>query len=357
MLLARPVATDRLAGAQEERSSMDVHVQIAGRSSPAARRRQTLTAIAVLSFCCVLWGYSFPVMQLAAAAWDEAARPVATVSLVRLEPALRATFLGWRFTLAAAFFWLVTFRGHGRYTRADWTAGIVVGAFFGAGVFLQIMGLAFTLPSVSGFLTALPVVFAPLGQAWLMRRPVGLSVWVAAAVALTGIALLSHTGTAAEAVNTVARRPPVPYLGEALTIASAVLFTGQIMSLDRLGPRAQALHLTCIMLATAGLINLAGGCAIAGAEIYRPAMLRALASAPTVWWALPTLIVFSTVVAMHLMNVYQPRVSPAAASVVYCLEPVMATLFSLAMGTETLTVMTVAGGAAILAAVLIVTRR
>src|SRR5437773_870899 len=77
------------------------------------------------------------------------------------------------------------------------------------------------------------------------------------------------------------------------------------------------------------------------------------------WWLIAgilSLVFFSSVIALHLMNAYQPHVSPAMASVVYCLEPVFATLFSVLFGMEALTVMTIGGGAVILGAVLIVAR-
>ena len=67
-----------------------------------------------------------------------------------------------------------------------------------------------------------------------------------------------------------------------------------------------------------------------------------------------TLIVFSSVMALHLMNVYQPRVSPAIASVIYCTEPLFGTMFSLALGTERLALLTVAGGAAIVGSVYVI---
>ena len=44
-----------------------------------------------------------------------------------------------------------------------------------------------------------------------------------------------------------------------------------------------------------------------------------------------TLVTFSSVLALHMMNTFQPRVSPAIASVVYCTEPLFGTLASLAL--------------------------
>ena len=66
------------------------------------------------------------------------------------------------------------------------------------------------------------------------------------------------------------------------------------------------------------------------------------------------LIVVSSVGALHLMNQFQPLISPAVASVVYCTEPLFATMFSVAFRTEKLAGMTIAGGLVVLGSVLIV---
>ncbi len=238
------------------------------------------------------------------------------------------------------------------YTAADLRAGLIIGAFFGGGLFLQIIGLQYTLPSVSAFLTSLPVIMAPLAQAWFFRRPVGGLLWVSVFLATLGIVILSRATDSATASNTLAQRPPLYLAGEILTIASAVFFTSQILAVDRLGPRADVIRMTTIVLIVGALVNGVGGALLAGDMIYQRPVLGAILGQHTLWWAMPTLVLFSSVLALHLMNVYQPRVSPATASVVYCLEPVMATAFSVCFRTEVLTGTSIIGGLVVLASVL-----
>jgi drug/metabolite transporter (DMT)-like permease len=64
-----------------------------------------------------------------------------------------------------------------------------------------------------------------------------------------------------------------------------------------------------------------------------------------------SLVVLSSIVTNHLMNRYQPLVAAATASVIYCLEPVFGTIFSLVFKTEVLTGLTIIGGLAVLTAV------
>jgi drug/metabolite transporter (DMT)-like permease len=267
--------------------------------------------------------------------------------------AARASFNGLRFGLAAALYAAITWRRQRNFRRADVLGGMTVGAFFAAGMLLQVTGLRWTFPSVSSFLTALAVVFAPLGQAALLRRPVGRPTWCAVALAMLGMTLLGWPRPDAAADHTLATIPPIPHLGEALTVAAALLFTGQILSVDRFGSRADATRLTLIMLATTSVLSFAAS-AIGGTALWRPHVLHDLARDPTVLWTMLTLVAFSSVAALHLMNTYQPRVSPATASVIYCTEPLFGTLFSLLFATERLTSLTLAGGAAVLASVLVV---
>lgn len=321
-------------------------------------QRRTATAsqglaIGALVLCCVLWGYSFPVMQLATDAFGRHLLVGQGQDDAR-HLAARGLFNGVRFGLAALLYAALTWRRQRRFTREDVVGGAVVGAFFAAGMLLQVTGLRWTFPSVSSFLTALAVVFAPLGQAAILRRPVGAATWVAVILAVAGMTLLGWPKPEAAAGNTLAGTPPVPHLGEILTVAAALLFTGQILAVDRFGSRADAVRLTLVMLATTSALSLAAGVGIGGPSMVRPAAVVGLARDPRVWWTMTTLVAFSSVAALHLMNTYQPGVSPATASVVYCSEPLFGTAFSLAFDAERLTGLTIAGGATVLAAVLVV---
>jgi drug/metabolite transporter (DMT)-like permease len=321
-----------------------------GRPAP----RSAAVAIGALVLCCVLWGYSFPVMQVATGAFD---RHVLTTSAERGTLASRGLFNGVRFGLAAVLYGVVTARRQRGFQRDEVLGGVVVGAFFGAGMLLQVTGLRWTFPSVSSFLTALAVVFAPVAQAVLFRRPVRGATWLAVALALVGMVLLGWPKPeAAAAANTLAVSPPVPYLGEVCTIVASMLFTGQILAVDRFGQRADAVRLTLVMLATTSLISFAVGAGIGGASLL-PGRAAGLIHDREVWWTMGTLVAVCSVMALHLMNTYQPRLSPATASVLYCSEPLFGTIFSLLFATERLTGLTVAGGVAVLGSVLVVATR
>jgi drug/metabolite transporter (DMT)-like permease len=320
--------------------------------APSSANHSPAVAMAVLVVCCVFWGYSFPVMQLATGAFD---LHVLTTTEPRGGLASRALFNGVRFGLAAILYAAITIRRQRRFRANELIGGVLVGAFFGAGMLFQVTGLRWTLPSVSSFLTSLAVVFAPIAQALLFRRPVGGATWGAVALALVGMVLLSWPKPDAAAQHTLAIAPPLPYLGEACTVFASILFTGQILAVDRFGQRADPARLTLVMLATTSILSLCAGAAIGGASLFH-GRAAGLLRDHEVWWTLGTLVAASSVIALHLMITYQPRVSPATASVLYCTEPLFGTMFSVLFATERLTALTISGGVAVLASVIVVAR-
>ncbi len=383
----------------------------------APAQRSTGLAVFVLVWCCLLWGYSFPVMQFSAGAFEGHVLGAESSALDRIGA--RATFNGVRFSLAGVGYagmmgwgaWrgrvrrmnstpgmLIpaefvarrrtrvgggskhgtheehgTHEGQGtqegrgersvmKWGRPELMGGVVVGIFFAAGMLFQVMGLRWTLPSISAFLTSLPVVFAPVAQALLLRRRVGGVIWLAVGVAIVGVVLLSWPKEDIAAQRMMAVAPPIPGLGEMLTVAAALLFTAEIIALDWFGKGvksrpADPTGVTFIMLATTGVLSLIAGLMLGGPKMLSPRSMQAIFSDRTIWWTLSTLVLFSSVMALSLMSRFQPRVSPAVASVVYCTEPIFSTLFSIAFATETLTLVTVLGGMTVLGAVGIVVGR
>lgn len=315
--------------------------------------RSAYLAVTMLAGCCVFWGMSFPAMQIGCAELEKAVGGAGEMPMAT-KLAIRATFNGWRFCLAFAIYYVLTFRRQRGFAPRERWGGMAVGAFYGLGLFLQLLGLRYILPSVSGFLTSLAVIFVPLAQSLLFGRPVSRRTWLAVALAIVGILLLSRPDPHSRIASTLALAPPVPHLGEILTVFSSVLFTGQILALDRYGQGSDAARLTLMLFITTAVVNGAGGAALGAGSIYRAEVFHAIAHSGRFWAAMAGLVLFSSILTIDLMNRFQPLVAPATASVVYCLEPVFATLFSLLLGTERLAVLTAGGGAAVLLAVTLV---
>ncbi len=293
-------------------------------------------------------------MQMAA---DGVARASGWVerSIVQ-DLALRATYVGWRFGAAALLYACLTIRWQRGFRREEVRGGIQVAVFFTLGNVLQMAGLRYALPSVSAVLTSMVVVFTPFAQYFILRRKVSASTWQGVGVALIGIVVLSLPNPSAHAELTLTTLPPFPWLGEAMTLVASMLFTGQVLSVDQSGKEVDARRLTLVMFASAAITSVAIGLLFGGSTLYAPSTLAALASDRRFLVVGVALVTFCSVGAFHLMNTAQPIVSPAIASVVYCMEPVFATIWSVVLGTESITALTLTGGGLVVLAMMRVAR-
>ena len=313
-------------------------------------QQSKLLPIAMLAVCCLLWGFSFPIAQRCAAIMERAG------GSDQLGTAVRSAFNALRFGVAALVYLLLTLPQQRHFSRADLLGGTSVGVFFTLGVFLQLVGLRYTTPSVSAFLTALAVVFAPLAQAGILKRKVSGTMWLSVILATGGTALLSWPGADSMGANSFVEKPPIPLLGEMLTVIASGMFTLQILALDRYGQSANPVRLTSVMFGVCAILSALISCAWGGASLFSPAVLQTLASDVSFAWMFIALVLLCSLAAMHLMNKYQPLIAPAAATVIYCLEPVFATAYSGLMGAESITALTLAGGGIILIAVLLIAK-
>lgn len=274
-----------------------------------AQRSRALMGLLVANFC---WGLSFPVIKAAVALHQ------------RLEPTagpwfLTAMVLAPRFLLASGLMavWLVG-RGQWRVTRREWRQGIILGGFAAAGMIFQSDGLQFTAASTSAFLTQFYAILIPIWVAWRLRYNPGLRVWAGAVLVLVGVAILGrfdwrelHLGR-----------------GEVSTLVASVFFMGQILWLEKrefAGNRA--LSITLVSFVTEALIF--GGLALATMPSTE-ALVAPLSSGG--WWILTlTLALICTVIAYSLMNLWQPKIEASEAGVIYCVEPIFASLLALVL--------------------------
>jgi drug/metabolite transporter (DMT)-like permease len=240
-------------------------------------------------------------------------------------------FLAVRFALAAAAVWLLAPRSVARLTSAERRYGVALGLVYGGGQVLQTYGLQYTSASVSGFITGMYVVFTPLLGAVLLRARVSRTVWLAVLLATGGLAVLSLQGFA------------VGY-GEALTLASAVLYAAHIVGLGAWSSGRNAFGLTVVQLLT-----ITGVCALGalpGGVVLPPTGYD--------WFALVYMALVAGALALVVQTWAQAHLAPTRAAIIMTMEPVWAGFFAVLLGGEQLGVRVVLGGALVLAAMYLV---
>jgi drug/metabolite transporter (DMT)-like permease len=223
-------------------------------------------------------------------------------------------FLGWRFAVATVAFAAMFPRSLRRLGRDDLKAGLVAGALLAAGYIFQTWGLApkvGTTPARAAFITGMYVILVPLLQAVVMRRLPRRSMLLGAALAATGLFLLSGMGTGGGWV-----------VGDTLVLLCAVAYSVHMIVLGSTDERHDTIALTLIQLATVAVV-----CSVISLGVER-------VGPPTDPWVWAS-IVFTGVVASALAFVVQTwaqrRIAPARVALILVMEPAFGGLFGWAM--------------------------
>ncbi len=285
---------------------------------------------AVLALLAVtfMWGLTFVWMKQAT---NASGRLLGDASLLG-----STWFIALRFALAALF--LVPFPQCWRDWNKDvWKGATLLGGILLAGFLLQMAGLEGVSPAVSAFLTSLYVVFtALLVTIRTRRRP---TIWL-----LGGVAMATLGGA-------YIGGPPRLTFGTAewLTVGCAFLFAVHILLTDALTKRHAAMPITLlsfVVVAIGAGITLA--MQLARAEQGTFSILRTLTIERDFLVPLLCSSLFATTLALTLMNVYQRRLDPIRAAILYALEPVWAALVALQLGMGSMNRWLLLGGSALL---------
>lgn len=274
-------------------------------SSSSVHRR----ALIGLLLANLLWGLSFPVIK----------------AMVHTHTVLLPASGNWfitamsvapRFLLAAAVLLLVARRSLAGITPGEWRQGLLLGVANGLGMLLQVDGLQFTSASVSAFLTQFYAIMIPVVIAVRVRRAPPAVIWVCAGLVLAGVAILGRFDFDTLSLGR----------GEIVTLLSSVFFMWQIFILgDPRHAGNRPLPVSAVMFATVGglFTLLALGTAPAASAVLVP-----WTSGP---WLVFTglLTVFCTLGAFLLMVRWQPSITTTEAGLIYCFEPVFASVMAL----------------------------
>lgn len=276
----------------------------------------TLRADLALAGIALIWGATFVLVK-------QALRDVSTL-----------LFLTMRFTLATAAL-AVAFRplaskwGEARELLAG---GAVAGSCLFAGYALQTLGLRYTSPSKSAFLTGLSIVMVPLLSSVIYRRSPGQAALLGVVSATVGMALMTLEGGFGR-VN----------VGDVLTLGCAAGFALHILAVGAWVPRTSFQAFTLVQVATCGA--LAAGSFWWAERIYLRWSAGLLA-------ALLVTGLLATALAFSVQAWAQQRTTPTHTALIFALEPVFALLTSYWLTGERLSTRQVLGAVLILAGIL-----
>jgi drug/metabolite transporter (DMT)-like permease len=254
-----------------------------------------------------------------------------------LDDVSTLVFLALRFTLATAAL-AVVFRGRLRASpeqcRVTLRAGLLAGCCLFAGYFFQTLGLRYTTPSKSAFITGLSVALVPLLAALVHKKAPLASEVVGVVGATAGLGLLTL--------------PPGRFsigYGDSLTMGCAVAFAFHILVLGRCSSRSSIELLSVSQIAVTALLSLA---------------VCGWAETPSVSWSgkvLGTVLItglLATALAFTVQAWAQSHTTATRTALIFAIEPVSAALTSYIVMGEVLTGRNLAGAVLILGGVLLV---
>ncbi len=241
-------------------------------------------------------------------------------------------FTGLRFLLGAAVLVPLAIKS-GRVARGSLKWMLLAGLALFIAANLQQLGLRYTTAGNAGFITGLYVVFVPFILVVFLRQTLHLSVWVAAALAIVGLLLLSTGGNL--------RLKP----GDAIELAGAVFWALHIVIISYAVQKVDLMHLSVGQYLVNGALNVAAGL------IFEPNGLTGLGQS---WWALAYTGFLSVGLGYTLQSVGQKHAPSTDAALILSLEAVFAVVFGYFLLNETLNGIQAAGCVFIMAAILLV---
>jgi drug/metabolite transporter (DMT)-like permease len=238
-----------------------------------------------------------------------------TLVKVAMEIASPGVFLALRFGLAAAALGLVALWRRDRIGPGFWRDGLLIGLFMFAGFAFQTIGLRFTTPARSGFITGLSVLLVPFITHFTLHRPVRWSAWIGVGLAVAGASLLA--GPFDEAAH------PGQAFGDLLTTGCALAYALQIAFTSEWSHRHPLIPFTLLQVA----VVLVGALLMVPLEGARLDATRG----PELVGVVAFTGILMTAGAFFVMNWAQRHTTAVRAALIYALEPVSAALFSWAL--------------------------
>jgi drug/metabolite transporter (DMT)-like permease len=243
----------------------------------------------------ILWGATFPAAKVG-------------LEAIGVFPFMFWTRLLGFLTIVVAIPFVTRGRVTGRAVRGVLGPGLLLGGLIFVAYVLQTEGLARTTATNAGFITGLYVVFTPILGLVLFHRRTQPATWLAVAVSVIGMALLS-----VPALDDLR-----PRFGDLLVLASAVVWAGHAVGVGYFAQRHPAILLSVAQM---------GATAAFHAVALVPAGFRA-PDTGEVWLMLLITGVLGSGVAYTFQVVAQQTVTATRAVIVLAGESVAAAAIS-----------------------------
>ena len=240
-------------------------------------------------------------------------------------------FIAVRFGIGALIFGMLLFKQIQTIRFQTLRSGVLLGSMLGVGIILQNYGLYQTTASKSAFITGLMVIFTPIAQLVLERRPPKIGNVIGIIVVTCGLYLL--TSPSGSEMN----------FGDMLVLISAVIFGVYIVYLDMYSRNENVLHLAFVQVTTTTII--AAAVAIFEGVVFIPTNQLLL--------SLLYMGICATVFTTYVQTRFQKDTTPTRAVIIFTIEPVIAAVLAYFFLNEVLGITGMMGASLIVLGILI----
>lgn len=251
-------------------------------------------------------------------------------------------YLSARFLLATVLFVLLFPRTLYAMRRESIRGGGILGAFLSLGFITQSVGLLYTTPAKSAFVTGVAVILVPFLGYLLAKVEVTKEHVTSVFLAATGFALLTLPESSA-GVN----------LGDLITFAGTIFWALHIVCTGIFARHADTRQLTLIQFVASTFIFVLVLVTVKLTGSFAALTSSAWPKEAVQIWQLGYLAVVATLLVLLVQTRVQRYISPTRAAVIFSLEPVFASIASYLWNGERLSARAALGGLLIVLAIAI----
>lgn len=283
----------------------------------------------VLLFATLIWGATFTIIKNA------------------LHDASPLIFISIRFSFAALVLLPFLFKEIKNINKPILLGGVFLGLLYFLGFSTQTIGLNYTSATKSGFITGTFILFTPIFQIIIERKPPGLGSIVGIILVITGLIFLSSTGTSL--LSVFSEIGGNFNLGDFFTLLCAFFFALYIIYLDIISKKYDYKPLVLLQVSFTGI------CGVLSASVLSVSGLEKahFELSGNLLFALGYTALLATVLTTTLQTKFQKFTTPTKAGIIFSLEPLFSAIVAFFVLKEKISNFGFIGGALIFSGLLV----
>lgn len=277
----------------------------------------------------LIWGATFTIVKMA------------------LHDASPLVFISLRFTVAALILLPFFIKELKKITKPVLTGGILLGIFYFLGFSTQTIGLNYTSATKSGFITGTFVIFTPLLQIILERKPPSKGSVAGIILVITGLIFLSSTGTSL--LSVFSEIGEGFNAGDFFTLLCAFFFSLYVVYLDIISKKFDYRPLVFLQVAVTAVCGIIFAVILSSSGLEIPH----LELTQNLLFAIGYTSILATIVTTVIMTKYQKLLLPSRAGIIYSLEPIFSAIVAFFVLNEKISNFGFVGGALIFSGLIV----